>query len=112
MTWGRAPSFFLGTTGEWSDRDRIAAIGYQIAEDMKCPECGNPLAVCRDPEMSGRFTVKADTCLAREALESHQNEPGYTASPGEILYAVPEEPDDDEETTSYGLPPWMQPNSE
>ncbi|MCT1368398.1 hypothetical protein [uncultured Kocuria sp.] len=112
MTWGQPPSFFLGADGDWSDRDKIAAIGYQLAEDTKCPECGNPLAVCRDPGMAGRFTIRTDTCLVREAVESHQNEPGYRPSPGEIVYAVPGESDDDEETTSYGLPPWMQPNSE
>lgn len=104
--WGKPPSFFLGLDGGWNDRDRILVLGYQIAQDLRCPECGNSIVVCRDPGMSGRFKVESSICYAKQAVEIHQKQPGHEQGPGEILIPVAESPDESNAGAGAGARPW------
>lgn len=106
--WGKPPSCLITGGTEWTARDRILALGHQLYEAALCPECGRPKRVCRDPGMSGRFTIHSEICQATAALQQHRSEPGYQPTPGELLYAVPEDTGDgdtDDDDQRYGGPP-------
>lgn len=90
--WGKPPSFMITGGGEWSDRDRVLALGYQLYTQMLCPECGNPVSICRDPNRDGWFEAKTETCYAVKAVATHTGQQGYKPEPGEIIYPHLEEP--------------------
>lgn len=97
------PAFMLTGAQEWSERDRLFAVGYQLYQQMLCPECGQPLTVCRDASNAGWYEVETSTCYATKAVHEHTNEPGAKAQPGEILYPVLSKKE--EGAASYGAPP-------
>lgn len=103
QAWGKPPSFLLGGAGEWSEEDRTLAVAYQIYTEETCPECGQPMMVCRDPKNSGWFETKTATCYAAQAVGQRASEPGFKPSPGEIIYPVLEKAAGS--GTSYGAPP-------
>lgn len=107
LSWGKPPSFFLGRSDSWTECDRIVALGFQIIETEQCPECGNPVSVCRDPGMSGRFRVEEQTCFAKEAVENAQKDI-KEPTPGQLLYPVRDaaQAPAGEEATNYGARPW------
>jgi len=49
--------------------DRALLEAYQILEDEKCPECGQPTWICRNDDANLQFTVKKDVCYAKRAVE-------------------------------------------
>ena len=88
---------------EWSERDRTFAVGYQLYQQMLCPECHQPLTVCRDASSDGWFDVETSTCYATKAVQEYTSEEGYKPAPGGILYPVLNKKEGG--APSYGAPP-------
>ncbi len=103
QAWGKSPSFMLTGAGEWGERDRVLAIGYQLYQGMLCPECGNPLTVCRDEGNAGWWETSTATCHAAKAVAERTSEPGYKPQPGQIIYPVLEKAEGG--APGYGAPP-------
>lgn len=103
QAWGKPPGFFLTNTEEWTPQDRTLALGYQIYLGLLCPECGNPLAVCRDAATAGWWETQTATCYASKAVAEKTSQPGYKPQAGEIIYPVLDKPKGD--ATGYGAPP-------
>lgn len=57
-------------TDPWTELDFLLVEAMQILEDETCPECGNPIWVCRN-ESAGNvgFKVKIATCFAKAELD-------------------------------------------
>lgn len=56
-------------TGEWDKRDRNLLEAYQIIEDERCGECGNPVWLCRSDDSNITFKIEKDICFAKRAYE-------------------------------------------
>lgn len=103
--WGKPPSMFLGGgAGEWTIRDSIAALGYQLYQRTLCPECGQTMEKCRGAANDGWYEVESDVCFAKKAIVEHQNTEGYQPEPGELLYPVRTQPANN--GAGYGAAPW------
>lgn len=46
---------------------------FQILEDEKCSQCGNPVWLCRSNSNKFIFEVNNETCYATKALEQHKD---------------------------------------
>lgn len=103
--WGRAPGFFLTGDPEWRERDRIAAMGWELYESELCPHCGHHVSICRDPGMAGRFGVEETTCHAKAALDQHQQDQKGDPEPGQLFYATPEASKSGEHAIPAAAPP-------
>ena len=55
--------------GDWDKKDRNLLEAYQILDDERCSECGNPVWICRNPDSNVQFTVKSDVCYGKRAFE-------------------------------------------
>lgn len=103
--WGKPPTFIAThTDGTWTERDRVMVMGFELFKSTICPECGNPLSVCRDPGRDGWFQVQEDTCYAKKAMDEHTSDKTYKPQPGQVIYPVLEE--GSSEQTSYGANPF------
>lgn len=60
--------------GEWTRRDKALLEAYQILEDERCPECGNPVWICRNEDSNIRFRVKKTICYAKRQLDEHRTD--------------------------------------
>lgn len=54
---------------DWDAMDRALIEAYQILEDERCPECGQPTWICRNDDPNIQFEIKKDVCYAKRALE-------------------------------------------
>jgi hypothetical protein len=54
---------------DWDALDRALIEAYQILEDERCPECGQPTWICRNDDPNIQFEIKKDVCYAKRALE-------------------------------------------
>lgn len=78
--------------GSWSGMDYVVAEAFQRLEDETCPECGNPMWVCRSRSNDITFPVYTDTCRVEKAKqEAAKDRRGKerTLKPGEFRYVVP-----------------------
>lgn len=86
---------------EWDAMDRALIEAYQILEDERCPECGQPTWICRNDDPNIQFSVKKDVCHAKRVLEETHGQDALKntkdtkernkikASWGSIEYAAP-----------------------
>lgn len=102
IRWGKPPGFMMHGRETWGDRDRVAALGYELYKQMRCPECGHLLTVCRDRDND--FTVTTDVCRAKRAVDEYTNRDQYKPAPGEVLYPVLDDATDSGEDP--GARPW------
>lgn len=82
-------------TDPWVELDFLLVEAMQILEEETCPECGNPIWVCRN-EFAGNvgFKVRTTICYARAELEKWQeaeekkksSTKRYGASPYTVAY--------------------------
>lgn len=57
-------------TDPWTELDFLLVEAIQILEDETCPECGNPIWVCRNESAANvGFKVKVATCYAKAELD-------------------------------------------
>lgn len=56
----------------WTDEDRDWELAYLAERDERCGNCGQPLALCMDPETRQTWTVDKSTCQACLVLEAVQ----------------------------------------
>lgn len=48
--------------GEWSFTDRCLAVASMLAEELRCPDCGQPRHESWNPDSEGWYEVKEATC--------------------------------------------------
>lgn len=70
---------------KWTPEDHVAAIAYQMVNDETCPECGNPVWVCRSTNRDIEFTVEFGTCYVDKAKSSSKKK----LKDGDFLYVRP-----------------------
>lgn len=104
--WGKPPSAMLlgDSTRDWTDRDMVAAMAWEIYQAELCPECGNPRKKCREGHT--QFEVETYTCKAKEAVEQITQREDYKPRPGDIL--IPEPYDATEDPAYADLLEWQQ----
>ena len=57
-------------TEPWTELDFLLVEAMQILEDETCPQCGNPIWICRNEFASSvGFKVKIATCYAQAELD-------------------------------------------
>lgn len=56
-------------TDPWTTLDFQLLEAYQIIQDEKCPQCGNPVWLCRSADKYTEWTIKEDICYASRAKE-------------------------------------------
>lgn len=95
---------------EWGQRDYLLALAFQLYLDSKCPHCGQSKSVCHNDANRGNYEVESFSCYPQAAIQERTSAAGYKPEPGELLYAVPIDP---ELVTGSGLvyrPAGCQPN--
>lgn len=58
----------------WSTKDKMLVEAYQILEDEKCPECGNPIWICRNEDSNIQFKVRKTTCYGKRRMDEHRTD--------------------------------------
>jgi len=79
-------------TDPWDEFDFLLVEAMQMLEDETCPECGNPIWICRNEEASNvGFKVKVTTCYAKAELDrwnASNQKRKKELGPGEMSYVV------------------------
>lgn len=57
------------STGGWDKRDRNLLEAYQLLEDERCSECGNPVWICRSENPDITFRIEKSVCHAKRYYE-------------------------------------------
>ena len=84
----------------WTTLDFQLIEAYQKIEDEKCPQCGNPVWICRSTDKNVEWVVRDSICYAsraKEEKEANRNKKSRRekvsaserASWGRIEYATP-----------------------
>jgi len=62
--WGVPPGVILRPEhpGTWTTTDRILAVASVIADDMRCPGCGQPKSEAWNPDSEGWYETRQATC--------------------------------------------------
>ena len=68
---------------EWDAMDRALIEAYQILDDERCPECGQPTWICRNDDPNIQFEVKKDICYAKRVIEEKNADLKSTKDPKE-----------------------------
>ena len=58
---------------DWIDLDFKLLEAYQILDDETCPQCGNPIWLCRNDDSDIEWTVQGSKCYATARLEEHRD---------------------------------------
>lgn len=77
---------------EWDSFDKRLAVAVHILNKQTCPQCGQPLWICRSSDPNVDFRVKTSVCYATKALEERRasNEKSKKKlKPGEFEYVEP-----------------------
>ena len=53
----------------WNAKDRALLEAYQILEDERCSECGNPVWLCRSDDPDITFKIEKSVCFAKRSFE-------------------------------------------
>ena len=85
---------------DWTTLDFQLLEAYQIIEDEKCPQCGNPVWLCRSTADNIEWASKTSVCQATKAKEAktaardktHKVDAKTKAGWGRIDYVVPRVP--------------------
>lgn len=69
-----------GSDPEWTFTNRVLAVASVLAEDMRCPGCGQPKSEAWNPDSEGYFEVHEATCqgcaeLRRETEGEREHRP-------------------------------------
>lgn len=79
-------------TDPWNDFDFLLVEAMQILEDETCPDCGNPIWICRNEDASNvGFKIKVSTCFAKAELDrwtESNKKRKKDLGPGEAPYIV------------------------
>ena len=90
------PTTFIYTARQpddpWDTTDKKIAVAVHILNKQTCPQCGQPLWICRSDDANVDFVVKTATCYATQALEKARAKRTKTKKelkPGEFEYVEP-----------------------
>lgn len=67
---GRLVGSTTVTESEWSPTDRAWVAALRAEEAERCPECGHPMSVCRDPRTAGQWRVIEGICEASRMAQA------------------------------------------
>lgn len=75
-------------TKEWRPFDFLLLEAYQILQDETCPQCGQPVWICRSTDRNVYITVQKARCFVTAELEKAQDgaKGKKTLKPGEYMY--------------------------
>lgn len=59
---------------DWESLDFKLLEAYQIMQDEQCPQCGNPIWLCRSDSADIEWTVQGSRCYATKRIEEHRDE--------------------------------------
>ena len=88
-------------TKPWTELDFKLLEAYQQLQDEICPQCGQPVWLCRSNAQNIEWSVEETTCWASRAVEEkkwkHDHKKGSPkkedkAEWGRVLYPVPRVP--------------------
>lgn len=57
----------------WTDFDFALIEAYQTIQDETCPQCGNPVWLCRSDSKEIYASVKTGECRGAKALEKYKD---------------------------------------
>lgn len=63
-----------GRSGEWTFTDRVLAVASMLAEDLRCPGCGQLRHEAWNPDSEGWYEVKEATCQGCAELERQREQ--------------------------------------
>lgn len=80
-------------TKKWKPFDFLLLEAYQILQDETCPQCGQPIWLCRSTDRNVTVSIQRARCFATAELEKAQDKIGQKNNksklqPGEYLYPV------------------------
>lgn len=78
---------------EWGQRDYLLTLAFQLYLDTTCQHCGRSKSVCHNDANRGLYEVEAYSCHPQAAIQERTSQQGYKPDPGELLYAMPIDPD-------------------
>ena len=76
-------------TDGWNASDKKLAMAWTILQKETCPQCGQPLWICRSNNKNLLFSIRKDTCYAYAELEKWQKGKNSKLKNGEHPYIVP-----------------------
>lgn len=89
--------FYEQPTDKWTRFDFLLLEAYQILQDETCPQCGQPVWICRSDSSDVNVKVRTATCNVtaevekkRKAMEKKAQNGKAALKPGEYLYPVVE----------------------
>lgn len=59
--------------GEWTARDRLLAMAYEIYQASICPDCGFSRLITADGEYDGHFPMNVWTCMGCKARDQYED---------------------------------------
>lgn len=97
--WGVPPTTILrGADAGWTHTDRVLAVAATLAEEMRCPGCGQPKHESWNPDSEGWYEDRSATCQGCRVLELDSSK---QPPPGQKRWVVDTRPLDVE------LTPWQ-----
>lgn len=86
--------FHKQPTEPWERLDFLLLEAYQILQDESCPQCGNPIWICKSTDPDVQFKMASTVCYATRTEEQwikrKQNaNKNWEPKPGETWYPVP-----------------------
>lgn len=64
--------FYTQPNEEWSDLDFKLTEAYQILQDETCPQCGNPIWLCRSTDNRVEWSVNKSVCYASKTVDESE----------------------------------------
>lgn len=83
--------FYVQPTDPWTQYDFKLLEAYQILQDETCPNCGQPVWLCRTSDSNVNVKVRKAQCHVTAAIQKKQeaDEKGKRKlKPGEYYYPV------------------------
>jgi len=91
-------------TAKWTRYDFLLIEAYQVLQDETCPQCGQPVWLCRSDSPDINIKVRRSTCNVTAVMEKQRDKDQKNKSrqlkPGESYYPVIEPIFEDSELPS------------
>jgi len=84
----------------WTFVDRVLAVASMLAEQLRCPGCGQPRHEAWNPDSEGWYEVREQTCQGCAAIEQKRESDGNDYHPDVKRWVVDMRP------AEVPLKPW------